>query len=70
MADPKNNQKTADLKLERNSETFRRFDELRVQLGYTSLKAGIFAAMNFMLLHYEKHNFLSQEHSQPASGVG
>jgi len=45
--------RTVSIRLERASETFRRFDVLRKRLGYMTLKAGLLAAMNHMLMHYE-----------------
>jgi len=68
MNEETSNYKTADVKLERNSDTFKQFEALRIRLGYTNFKAGLVAAMNFMLQHYNNgtKQLNNSESAQPS----
>ena len=44
----------ADLKIEKDSETFRQFEQIIKRQGYTNFKAGILVAMNFYVQHFTK----------------
>jgi len=65
MANGSNNYNFADLKLDKTSDTFRNFERIIKKQGYTNLKAGFLAAINYYVQQFSGLLDNCQEKSSP-----
>jgi hypothetical protein len=65
MAEPSDGNDNYDLKLKKDTDTFRAFTRVIERQGYPTLKAGILAALNFYVQHFSQKDNQGQPVSSP-----